>query len=62
MDVREANVASAQKPSSHFGTFRHLLLGELSTPKGVLRVLYSFRREKLIFIQLYQLLISLFGV
>lgn len=43
MDVREANVASAQKPSSHFGSFRHLLLDELSTPKGVLRVLYSFK-------------------
>lgn len=40
MDVREANVASAQKPSSHFGSFRHLLLDELSTPK---RVLYSFK-------------------
>jgi hypothetical protein len=43
MDVREAIVASAKKPSSHFGSFRHLLLDELSTPKGVLRVLYSFK-------------------
>ena len=43
MDIREANVASAQKPSSHFGSFRQLLLDELSTPKRVLRVLYSFK-------------------
>lgn len=43
MDVREANATSAQKPSSHFGSFRHLLVDELSTPKGVLRVLYSFK-------------------